>query len=204
MANESVVTGSCRGDYLAHFRTKGSKNGVRRYQNLDGTWTELGKERRRTGDTPRSALDAIRGRRLANKKAKAEAELQNNAQKEERRRQELISKIRKHPTKIYKYREALTEDDVNELVQKINWDRKLKDIRNNEYVRGIETVRTIGSAIKAVKDLSDSSIGVYNIVALVNNTLVAAGKIKNGKIMKKVAWTKDEKKKAKQVENDDE
>ena len=33
--------------YLMHSRTKGSKNGVRLYQNKDGTYTELGKERRR-------------------------------------------------------------------------------------------------------------------------------------------------------------
>lgn len=33
--------------YIAHSRTKGSKNGERRYQNADGTWTNLGKERRR-------------------------------------------------------------------------------------------------------------------------------------------------------------
>lgn len=30
------------GDALAHFRTKGSKNGIRRYQQEDGTWTPLG------------------------------------------------------------------------------------------------------------------------------------------------------------------
>lgn len=33
--------------YLVHSRTKGSKNGVRRYQNPDGTGTPLGLERRR-------------------------------------------------------------------------------------------------------------------------------------------------------------
>lgn len=32
---------------LAHFRTKGSKNGVRRYQNEDGTWTPLGLRERK-------------------------------------------------------------------------------------------------------------------------------------------------------------
>lgn len=32
---------------LYHWRTKGSKNGVRLYQNEDGTYTELGKARRR-------------------------------------------------------------------------------------------------------------------------------------------------------------
>lgn len=40
-------------DYLMHYRTPGSKNGVRLYQYPDGTWTELGKERRRIGsNTP--------------------------------------------------------------------------------------------------------------------------------------------------------
>lgn len=33
--------------YLVHSRTKGSKNGVRRFQNPDGTGTPLGLERRR-------------------------------------------------------------------------------------------------------------------------------------------------------------
>ena len=37
--------------YLAHWRTPGSKNGVRLYQYKDGTYTELGKERRRKGDS---------------------------------------------------------------------------------------------------------------------------------------------------------
>lgn len=32
---------------LMHYRTKGSKNGERNYQNEDGTWTDLGLERRR-------------------------------------------------------------------------------------------------------------------------------------------------------------
>ena len=34
-------------DNLSHSGTKGQKWGIRNYQNLDGTWTELGKERRR-------------------------------------------------------------------------------------------------------------------------------------------------------------
>jgi hypothetical protein len=34
-------------EFIAHSRTKGSKNGRRRYQNENGTWTNEGKERRR-------------------------------------------------------------------------------------------------------------------------------------------------------------
>lgn len=36
----------CAG-YLMHYGVKGQQKGVRKYQNPDGTWTELGKERRR-------------------------------------------------------------------------------------------------------------------------------------------------------------
>lgn len=38
-----------REQYLIHWRTKGSKNGERRYQYEDGTYTPLGKARRRVG-----------------------------------------------------------------------------------------------------------------------------------------------------------
>lgn len=51
MNNQYISTNALTGDYIAHFRTKGSKNGVRLYQNEDGTYTELGKERRRKNDS---------------------------------------------------------------------------------------------------------------------------------------------------------
>ena len=36
--------------YLQHHGIKGQKWGIRRFQNEDGSWTELGKSRRRIGD----------------------------------------------------------------------------------------------------------------------------------------------------------
>lgn len=36
-------------NYLMHYGVKGQKWGIRQYQNSNGTWTEIGKERRRTG-----------------------------------------------------------------------------------------------------------------------------------------------------------
>lgn len=57
------------GTALAHFRTKGSKNGVRRYQQPDGTWTPLGlrlrKAREGWGETRAE-------RKLARAKAKTQ------------------------------------------------------------------------------------------------------------------------------------
>ena len=48
---------------LTHWRTPGSKNGRRRYQNEDGTWTPLGLERRR--EEYRQATKGSVGRNIA-------------------------------------------------------------------------------------------------------------------------------------------
>ena len=47
--NNTVSLAPLSGCFIAHSRTKGSKNGVRLYQYEDGTYTELGKARRRVG-----------------------------------------------------------------------------------------------------------------------------------------------------------
>lgn len=86
---EDQIYGACLTDgqdFLMHFRTKGSKNGVRRFQNEDGTWTPLGlrerKEREGWGDKE--------ARREAKRQAKAERKAQRaarlEAHREERRK----------------------------------------------------------------------------------------------------------------------
>lgn len=61
------------GEYLAHFRTKGSKNGVRRYQTESGKWTPLGlrerREREGWGDGDRQARKAAKAQKRAERKA---------------------------------------------------------------------------------------------------------------------------------------
>lgn len=68
------------GEYLAHFRTKGSKNGVRRFQTESGAWTPLGlKERRERegwGEGNRKAAKYDR-------KYKKYAEKMNNARNDD-------------------------------------------------------------------------------------------------------------------------
>lgn len=67
---------------LIHYGTPKMQKGVRRYQNKDGTWTELGKERRRKGD----------GR----------DKIQSKIEKIETKRDKLIAKREKKETKIAK------------------------------------------------------------------------------------------------------
>lgn len=76
------------GQYLAHFRTKGSKNGVRRYQTESGEWTPLGlRERAKRegwGDGEKQARKAAR----VEKRAAASAARKERiaAYKEEKRK----------------------------------------------------------------------------------------------------------------------
>lgn len=76
------------GQYLAHFRTRGSKNGVRRYQTESGEWTPLGlRERAKRegwGDGEKQARRAARAERRA--AASAARKERVAAYKEERRK----------------------------------------------------------------------------------------------------------------------
>lgn len=80
------------GQYLAHFRTRGSKNGVRRYQTESGEWTPLGlRERAKRegwGSEERKARRAERKAERAEKRAAASTARKERiaAYKEERRK----------------------------------------------------------------------------------------------------------------------
>ena len=60
-------------DYLMHYRTPGSKNGVRLYQYPDGTWTELGKERRRIGKNTQVKREKTKGQYKVQKSSDVKA-----------------------------------------------------------------------------------------------------------------------------------
>lgn len=49
-------------DYICHHGVKGQKKGQRQYQNRDGTWTELGKERRRKDRAFKKAEDEVKAK----------------------------------------------------------------------------------------------------------------------------------------------
>lgn len=115
------------GQYLAHFRTKGSKNGVRRYQTESGEWTPLGlRERAKRegwGDGEKQARKAAR----AEKRAAASAARKERiaAYKEEKRKNNpktmTDAELRKNIERAkleQEYRE-LTKSPVRQLGEKL-------------------------------------------------------------------------------------
>lgn len=108
---------------LAHFRTKGSKNGVRRFQNEDGTWTPLGlrerKEREGWGDKE--------ARRAAKKQAKAERKAQKAARVEAYREQKRKSNVK-----------TMTDEELSQKISRLKMEQEYKELNRSPLLKAGE------------------------------------------------------------------
>ena len=174
-------------DYLAHHGIKGQKWGIRRYQNEDGSLTQLGRQRR--GIPDKSVRDKIKDKVSQHKEKKAAKAKESEAEKHEALKQH----VRKHPSRLYKYRTEFSDEEIRDLTNKIKTDSALKDIRDAEVQRGWDKVQTFRNNMEKVKNLADTGKNLYNLTAEVNNFLVDSGKV-NGKRMLKIGEKPEEKK----------
>lgn len=189
-------------DFLAHHGTKGQKWGIRRYQNLDGSLTEEGRRRRGYSLKPKSkgnkenSVKALVGRAKQLKAAKAESKKAEDearkAQKEADDYKKRMDHFRYHPEDMYKHRKELSPDEVNKIMENVQFDRKLADIRREEVKRGFEKVSDFSGKVKKVNDLYTTGKALYNNVAEVNNTLIDFGIVKDGKRMPKIGEKKND------------
>lgn len=196
-------------NYLAHHGILGQKWGVRRYQNYDGSLTSLGRKHRglnekgskSAGDGVKKAVKTIQkaqqkrraeraeemeaARKVARQKAAEE-----KAARELKEREALKQRIRNHPSDMYKYRNQLTKDEAKELIDQIEWDRKMADIKFDEYKRFNARAREVASTVTTTATILNQGLSIYNNTALIYNAMIDH-QIKNG------AMTADDGKKAK-------
>lgn len=178
-------------DYLAHHGILGQKWGVRRYQNYDGSLTSLGRKHR--GLSEKGAKSAvsdvkklIKNAQKAGAKRRAERAVkreesqkiarqksdEDKAAKKIRDHERLKEHIRRHPRDMYKHRDELTREEAQELIDQIQWDRKIADIKLDELKRFNNRTKEINTFIKNTSDIFSSGISLYNNTALIYNAMV--------------------------------
>lgn len=151
--------------YLAHHGIKGQKWGVRRYQNSDGTLTDEGRRRLGYGEPKKSLRQKLAERKQAKEKTPEE------------KRAELKEYLRDHPKKLPKYRKELTQEEANEIINNINFDKRLQDIRKQEFDRGLDKIRTITNTMQTVANAMNTGKNVYNAYVDVHNSLSSGKKL---------------------------
>ena len=110
-------------DYLMHFRTKGSKNGVRRYQNPDGTWTDLGLRERRERE---GWGESRKERKLQKKIARAENKQARKAYKEQKRFERAEAKRKKSLS-------GLTDEEMAAKLKRAKMEAEYKELTKKDH-----------------------------------------------------------------------
>lgn len=156
-------------DYLEHYQVKGAKHGVRRYQNRDGSLTPLGREHYGVGDPRRKGSTKPATPKKQFREVVSDLHAKHVVRSAERKRAKMKDYLRDHPEKLFKKRKKLSDDDIKEVMSKIEFDKKIKEVRDQEIERKLKNFETFTN--KGFNILKNS-VGMYNNAAMLYNALL--------------------------------
>ena len=122
-------------DYLMHFRTKGSKNGVRRYQTESGEWTPLGlaERKKREGWGDKRAMK--RAERKVQKHARAIAKLDKKHEKDQQKAERKAERAEKRRLGTIK---GLTDEELRAKIERVKMENEYKELTKSGFVKAGE------------------------------------------------------------------
>lgn len=116
----------------------------------------------------RNAAGKLKARAQAKRKAKSEARAVKSAEQAAAERQALKDDLRAHPEKLYKHRNDLTKEEVDEIMRQIDWDRRVKDISASEHARNMEKMT---KGLNTVANVTGDAWRIYNNFTNFRNAL---------------------------------
>ena len=127
---------------LAHFRTKGSKNGVRRYQTESGEWTPLGLKERKAregwGDSKAERKAARQVAKSERKAARAEKRVarseKRSARKAARNERMAAYKEKKRLGDVSK----LTDEELRKKIARVKMEQEYKELTRSPVLKSGE------------------------------------------------------------------
>lgn len=175
-------------DSLTHWRTPGSKNGRRRWQNRDGTWTAEGKARRREEYESSKSLDFQKSRNgsyeynphyrrdqatnvLFDDGPKGKASL---AEKMARATDDSVRSTKQLANGVYdlagkKKRDLskMSDDDLRKAINRMNLERSYSSLTDEDKIKGRDKVNSILDIAGGVTGITASATliayGIYKI-----------------------------------------
>lgn len=169
---------------LEHYGTKGMKWGQRNYQNPDGTYTELGKKRRRVGYEKEESTkddDAVKiggkaykdmtrkERRAAKKRARHNEAERKAARAFNKEKSEAISSG--NLDFITKNISRFSDDELSQAMDRWKRMETIRDMeRTQKESKQIETERKFDKALRYLKRASDATDSLTNIYNKINQS----------------------------------
>lgn len=160
--NTLISIAPLQGDYLAHHQIKGARWGV-----MHGPPYPL--VRGKGGAKPKIKKVT----KAAIKRAEKQAE--EGISGAEKKKAELRKYIVEHPNKLYKHKEMFSREELEDIMKEIDFDRKLKDVKRNEFSRFVNDVRDVANLTISVKNITGSAIDIYKSANTIGDILAKRG-----------------------------
>lgn len=166
---------------LMHFRTKGSKNGVRRYQTESGAWTPLGLKERKAregwGESRRERKAAKKVAKAERKAAKAEKKATRTAERKQR---------------MANFKEQRQKNDIGKLTD-AELKKKLERVRMEQEYKEMTKSPLLKTGEKLFNSILD-----YKARSTEAKANLARAKLDNNRVMADIIRAKEATKTAKE------
>lgn len=124
----------------------------------------------------RNAAGQLRAKAQAKRKARTEAKVKKVAEEKIKQHEAMKKYLRENPEKLYKHKNDLTKEEVDEIMKQIEWDRRVKDISAAEHQRNMEKMT---KGLNTVANVTSDAWRIYNNFVNVRKALEERKKKKN-------------------------